>query len=140
MAYTTDTIFELQKPHRDVSVWPGSTEFTQMIVDYSSEINDFYLVDSDMCTSTDTTAEAYTVQKVIGELLEDYLDWLEIKQCIPPTERVSWKSENPQPSLFDMNHGHLRDALNRRKEPTDDEDAYTRTMGMGYYGGGAELD
>lgn len=137
MAYIDETVFEKQYPHRDVSAWPTTTKFTQMIIDISSDINDSLLVESDVCTVGDGTFESKAIERIAGMLLEEKLLWIEeinkVKKegGIPP----------PEPNLFDNNPIHiaLRNKLEHIKT-TDDEPAYTKRMGSYWSGGGAELD
>lgn len=87
-----------------------------MIIDATSDINDFLDVTADIATSGDGDHVGNTCIKVANVLLEAKLNWLEINQNRSPTER----QEFPEPDLMDLEYTYLREKLSnlrRRDKP-----------------------
>jgi len=111
MPYTDEATFEFHFKHRDVSGWPGTSEFTMMIEEYSAEINRFHDISANTCDVSDNTMESELHIKYINDLLEEKLVYIEQAENIAVQNRVATKS----PSLFDDNHIHIRKALIKEK-------------------------
>lgn len=108
MVYIDEATFELAYPHRDASVDPGSSEFTQWIKEYSAEINIYLGVDSDICAFGDDTDESNFMAKQIGILLEARIDY---KLTRKRTSSFDLVAMSPEPSLFDDRFWRVRMAL-----------------------------
>lgn len=111
MAYTDAATFEFHFKHRDVSGWPGSSQFTMMIEEYSAEINRFHDVTADICAVSDNTMESELHIKYINDLLEEKLVYIKQAENIAVQNRVETRS----PSLFDDAHAYIRKALIKEK-------------------------
>lgn len=114
MPYVDEAHFEDFQRHRDVSGWPGTTEFTMMVEEFSSEINRFHNATVDICTVSDATMESYLHAKYCSDLVEESLIILKQAENISVQNRVGTIA----PSLFDDNHAYIRKALakERREE------------------------
>ena len=111
MPYLDTTTFEHFQKHRDVSQWPGTSQFTQMVKEFSSEVNRFHDVTTDICSVSDATQESYLHAKYISDLIEEKMVYLEQSQNVAVQNRVNTQA----PSLFDANHTGMRAALIREK-------------------------
>lgn len=110
MPYIDKATFQYFQKHR-VAKWPGDSQFTQMINEFTSEINRFHDETSNICSVSDATQESYLHAKYISDLIEEKMNYIEMNENIAPQLRVELK----QPSLFDNNHAYIRTALIREK-------------------------
>lgn len=113
MAYTTSTIFQLAYPHRTVATFPGTTQFAQMVIDVTANINDFLDETADIASSGDSTHEANVCIVVANVLLEAKLQFLENLEKTPLSERL----DTVEPDLNDLVFANQRAKLQnlRRK-------------------------
>ena len=112
MPYTTEAYFEYEYKHRDVSVYPGTSNFTHLIYKYSAEINTVMDEDSDFCTVSSATALTYSVNSIINELLEAHIKYLDLWKRTPAAERFNLKP----PCIWDPENAGLRARLLKLKE------------------------
>ena len=109
----------LSYPHRGtvtIAVFPGTTQFAQMIIDVTADINDFLDVTADIADSADGDHKGNTCIRVANVLLEAKLNWLEITQNRSPTERQDF----PEPDIMDIEYIDMREKLanlRRRDKP-----------------------
>ena len=109
----------LAYPHRGtvtIAVFPGVTQFAQMIIDVSTDINDFLDVTADIASSGDGDHKGNTCIRVANVLLEAKLNWLEINQNRSPTDR----QEFAEPDIMDLEYTDMREKLanlRRRDKP-----------------------
>ena len=82
-----------------------------MVEEFSSEVNRFHDEITDICTVSDTTMESYLHAKYVSDLIEENLVYQEMALNIAPQNRVDSRA----PSLFDINHQGVRNALIREK-------------------------
>lgn len=87
IAYTDEATFEKDFPHRDASGSPGSTQFTQWIKIYSTQINGELQVESDVVAFGADTHTSNTVLDIINQLLEFKFIFFEDIDKTPLTER-----------------------------------------------------
>ena len=107
------------------STEPDTTDYPEWVVLASSIINNFLHVTSDVADpdgSLKTIADDLCMQKYTYEKLTGHIGSVEILNV-------------PQPALT-VEHKIILSNM----QGADDEPAYTRRMGMGMGGGGAELD
>ncbi len=87
-----------------------------MLIDVTSDINDFLDETSDIADSADGDHAGNTCIKVANALLEAKLNWLEITQNRSPTDR----QEFVEPDLMNIEYISLREKLanlRRREKP-----------------------
>ena len=87
-----------------------------MVIDVTSDINDFLDVTADIADSADADHKGNTCIRVANALLEAKLNWLEISQNRSPTERINF----PEPDIMDLEYADMREKLNnlkRREQP-----------------------
>ena len=89
MVYIDEATFENIYTHRDASVSPGSTQFTQWIKTYSTQINNYLQVSSDICAVADASHVSETIIGVIGVLLENHYDYIDLWRRTPEPERAT---------------------------------------------------
>ena len=98
--------------HRDASVFPGTTQFTQLIKTYSAQINGYLQVTSDICAFGDASHESETIIGIIAELLEAHLKYIDDLDKTPLTER----GDNIRPPSLDMpQYVHIKLMLDNLK-------------------------
>lgn len=111
IAYIDETIFEHLYKHRDASVDPTSTSFTQWIKTYSAQINTYLGVTSDICAYGDGSTQSETIIDVIGELLEAHFNYRDLWRRTPEPERANLT----KPHLNMTRYTHLRMMLEEVK-------------------------
>jgi hypothetical protein len=77
VAYLVEATFELLQPHRDVSNWPGSNQFADIVKKASAKINGHMGVDSDVCSDGDATKASETIEGIVANQVERKLLALE---------------------------------------------------------------
>ena len=125
MAYTlAEATFEGVYGHRDVSVWPGSTQFTALVAKYSRDLNDYLGVEDDISDRADSCSD------IVAALIEQNLKWRE-DQSDPEKMGVS------EPSIFDENNTALQSRADSIKGyiDTEDDPAYSGILRLYDYGG-----
>ena len=87
LAYIDDATFELEHPHRDVSVDPTSTVFAQWIKSYSTQINNYLGTQNDIAAFGDNNHKSRTIVDAIATLLEARFVYSDDLDKTPLTER-----------------------------------------------------
>ena len=87
MAYIDETTFELEYQYRDASVYPGTSQFTQWILSYSTQINGELQVEGDVAAFGDLSHTSNTIVDIIGQLLESRFVYNEDRDKTPLQER-----------------------------------------------------
>jgi hypothetical protein len=82
-----------------------------LVEEFSAEINRFHDETVDICTVSDATMESYLHAKYTADLIEETLVYKEMALNIAPQNRVGTRA----PSLFDVDHTGVRNALIREK-------------------------
>lgn len=109
MPYVDATTFGYFYPNRTVSATGDVTasQFNQMVEEFSSEINRFHSVTTDICSVSDVTQESYLHAKIVADLIEEKINYINMQRHVRPDLRT----ERPPPSLWDINHSSRREAL-----------------------------
>ena len=127
MAYTDVASFNLRHPRAQItgSTEPDTTDFTEWVIWATAVVNNFLRV------TTDITDSDGIIKNIVDDLLMQKYTYEKLTAHIGSVNILNI----PQPALTVE---HKNTLLNIKG--IDDEPAYTRRMGFGYGGGGAELE
>lgn len=87
LAYIDETTFELEHSHRDVSADPGTTQFAQWILSYSTQINNYLGVSTNICAFGDNSHTSNTIVDAMATLLEGRFVYYDDLEKTPLSER-----------------------------------------------------
>ena len=107
IAYTDESTFEKTYYWRDASTSPGTTQFSQWITEYSTQINGELGVSTDVGAFGDNSHTSNTIVTSIGQLLEAMFIYAEDRDKTPLTER----DEMIIPHIKDAQFLSIRESL-----------------------------
>lgn len=127
MAYISSGDYNLRHPRAEFTATsvPDTTDFTEWVIWASSIVNNFLHVTSDITDSDGI------IKNIIDDLIMMKWTYEKLTAHIGSVNILNI----PQPALT-IEHKNTLSNM----EGIDDEPAYTRRMGFGFGGGGAELD